>query len=379
MRKIIHFIQMFLPLLLLLMVGCEGSETPVNPPQDDNNKPVNPNGTIELTADRAIIEADGADAVRFTVRYVDTEGFTHNISDEAEIYCEGEGTPLDAPRFLTTAEGEFSFYAVYGLLLSQKVEVSAVKGLAQLPVDNRPESFDFHHRLLLVQHTGTECPNCPRMMNILKVLSEDEEYASRYHHVASHSYNYSDEAYSGAAALLSSTMNTDRYYPWLTFNLTTLYAHEKSAIEAYIDELHKEKADVGIAAATSLIGSKIYANIELKAAVEGQYRVGMWILEDNIFANQSGATSSWQNTHHNCLREMAGENKVERIYGHLVSDMESGETLNYAISTEVDPEWKIANCKVLILVTAANQAGEWELVNSTLCPMNGSVDYKYNE
>ena len=73
-----------------------------------------------------------------------------------------------------------------------------------LPADPKPASISFSHRILLVQHTGTYCPNCPRLMTSLKELALDETYAAKYHHVAAHSYNESgDLAYSEAAKNLS--------------------------------------------------------------------------------------------------------------------------------------------------------------------------------
>lgn len=43
-----------------------------------------------------------------------------------------------------------------------------------LPADPKPASISFSHRILLVQHTGTYCPNCPRLMTSLKELALDE-------------------------------------------------------------------------------------------------------------------------------------------------------------------------------------------------------------
>ena len=99
--------------------------------------------------------------------------------------------------------------------------------------------------MLLVQHTGNECPNCPRLMDVLRKLAGDEAYASKYLHVASHSYNDDDAAYSSAASTLSRALNLPGYYPWLTFNLTTNEALDLAEIKAGIDELHKDVADAG--------------------------------------------------------------------------------------------------------------------------------------
>ena len=68
--------------------------------------------------------------------------------------------------------------------------------LLELPADPQPQSTDFSHRIMLLQHTGTACPNCPRLMTSLREIAADPAYAAKYQHVASHSYNTDDPAYS---------------------------------------------------------------------------------------------------------------------------------------------------------------------------------------
>jgi hypothetical protein len=128
----------------------------------------------------------------------------------------------------------------------------------ELPADPEPGNTSFNHRILLLQHTGTYCSNCPNLMTSLKALSEMDEYTSKYQHVAAHSYNEDgDPAYSQAAANLSQAFCSG-YYPELTFNLTkenTGTSLAVSTITGIIDQLHKETADVGISAAAVLSGS----------------------------------------------------------------------------------------------------------------------------
>jgi hypothetical protein len=113
-------------------------------------------------------------------------------------------------------------------------------------------------------------------MTSLKALSEMDEYTSKYQHVAAHSYNEDgDPAYSQAAANLSQAFCSG-YYPELTFNLTkenTGTSLAVNTITGIIDQLHKDAADVGIAAATGLSGNAIGVNVQIKAAKAGQYRI----------------------------------------------------------------------------------------------------------
>lgn len=250
----------------------------------------------------------------------------------------------------------------------------------ELPADPEPGNTSFNHRILLLQHTGTYCSNCPNLMTSLKALSEMDEYASRYQHVAAHSYNETgDPAYSQAAANLSQAFCSG-YYPELTFNLTrenTGTSLAVSTITGIIDQLHKEAADVGIAAATGLSGSTIGVNVQIKAAKAGQYRIAVWVLEDGIRGKQEGASEDWMNTHGNAVRAMAGNTLNMRIYGEKMGELQVGQTAEKSFSVALDETWKVENCKVLVVVNAAGADGRYDLANCALCPIGGVVTYDY--
>ena len=144
---------------------------------------------------------------------------------------------LASPEFKTDEEGLYSFYAVNGFEISNTVTVRAVKGAQALPEDPNPSGTGFRHKMLLLQHTGTECPNCPKLMTQLRYLSEDENYNSLYHDVASHSYNSSDPAYTSDAASLSKNFEV-KYYPWLTYNLTATAELDYYNIKSSIDKIY---------------------------------------------------------------------------------------------------------------------------------------------
>ena len=252
--------------------------------------------------------------------------------------------------------------------------------IPELPADPAPDNTSFNHRILLLQHTGTYCSNCPNLMTSLKALSEMEEYASKYQHVAAHSYNEEgDPAYSQAASNLSQAFCSG-YYPELTFNLTkenTGTSLAVNTITGIIDQLHKDAADVGIAAATGLSGNAIGVNVQIKAAKAGQYRIAAWVLEDSIRGRQEGATDDWMNTHGNAVRAMAGNTLNMRIYGEKMGELQVGQTAEKSFSVALDEAWKAENCKVLVVVNAAGQDGRYDLANCIICPIGGTVTYDY--
>ena len=357
---------------LAFLAGCAG--------QDGEDKaPVIP-GTIELISDFDQMRSDGTDAVTFTVNVTDADGEVHDVTGHAEIYLEYDKAPLSSNVFVTEEEGEYVFYAVYGLSVSEDVVITAINDVPELPADPQESSTSFHHRMLLVQHTGATCSNCPRMMESLRTLSQDESYNSLYHHVASHSYNggEADAAYSEAARDLSMAYNLTGLYPMLTFNLTsTSVGTDLQEIKAQIDALKKDKADVGIAAAASLSGDDVLVNVEVKAAKANSYRVAAWLLEDGIYSLQSGMSESWHNTHDNALRYAAGKSSQLSFVGDKLGEVAAGQKAGKVFVLPVEDEWVADNCEVLILVTAADENGNYDVVNCALCQVGETVTYDY--
>ena len=245
-----------------------------------------------------------------------------------------------------------------------------------LPADPQPDNISFNHTIMLLQHTGTACPNCPRLMVSLKELSTDAEYADKYQHVASHSYNTDDPAYSKAASQIS---GQSRAYPDLSFNLGAESTGNDTSIptiKRYIDQLHKKSADVGISAAAGLSGNTVTVNVQIKAAVDNNYRITAWLLEDGIEAEQDGATAEWMHTHENALRAFSGTSLNMGVYGERLGDLKAGQTAEKVLTIAVEEGWKAENCKVLVIANASVE-GRYDLANCIICPIGGTVSYDY--
>lgn len=245
-----------------------------------------------------------------------------------------------------------------------------------LPADPQPDNTSFDHRIMLLQHTGTACPNCPCLMVSLRELASDKDYADKYQHVASHSYNTDDPAYSKAASQIS---GQSRAYPDLSFNLgaeSTGNDTSLPTIKRYIDYLHKDAADVGIAASAALKGNIVTVNVQIKAAVDNNYRVTAWLLEDDIEAQQDGATEEWMHTHENALRAFSGTSLNMGVYGERLGDLRAGETAEKVLTITVEDGWKAENSKVLVIANSSVE-GRYDLANCAICPIGGSVSYDY--
>lgn len=248
----------------------------------------------------------------------------------------------------------------------------------EIPADPQENNTSFSHRLVLIQHTGTYCPNCPAMTTTLKGLASDQEYNGLYNHVASHSYNeVGDAAYSEAAKSLSNLFCSGNY-PEATFNLTTKRSGPSaSELKQAIGSLSEEHASAGIAAAAEASDDAIGVTVEVKAAEEGDYRAAVWLLEDKVYSKQEGATEEWQNTHDNALRLMAGKGNA-RIYGEKLGTLKAKQKAGKSFALNLEDGWNINNCKVLVIVTKADAEGSYDVANSAICRIGDKVSYDYN-
>ncbi len=344
-----------------LAVGCGGD----NPENVDK-----PKGGATLKADVQSVEVNNP--ITFTVTAEDGT----DITAEATIYDKTHDFQAVTNPFTPTEDGKYEFYAVAGNAITETIEVVVLPSIPALPADTNEASTEFKHRILLVDHTGNTCGYCPKMMLALKEVSETGDYHSKYYEAMSHSYASSDPATSASANAISSYFGVTSY-PTLTYNFaySTSSSYNAEHIKSQIDAQWKESADAGIAASASLATSSVVVNAEVKAAVENEYRITAWLLEDGIVANQTNGTEEWMNTHNNAIRQAV---KTNPISGMELGTIKAGEKASLAMSLEItSSKWVRDNLKVMVIASAKNANGKFEVVNVAICPVDGSVTYDY--
>ena len=350
-----------LALAALAFIGC-GEETPQG---------VVPTGDAVLTANNNSVEVNTP--IEFTVTSADGT----DLTAQATIYDKSHDYVVVENPFTPTMDGEYEFYAVAGKIITPSIKVNVVPTVPALPEDEQPENTVFNHRLLLVDHTGNTCGFCPQMMLALKEVAETGDYHSKYYEAMAHSYAASDPAYSAAAAAISSHHGVNNY-PTLTYNFFHDTASDRNAahIMGQIDALWKaEGADAGIAAAATIASTSVVVNTEVKAAVANDYRITAWLLEDGIEASQLNATQDWMNIHNNAIRQRVD---CESLSGVDLGAIAIGETKSTALTLKiVGNKWVRENLKVMVIVSAKNAKGKFDVVNVTICPMNDVVTYDY--
>ena len=351
-----------LALAALAIVACE----PITGGDD-----VKPTGKAVLTANNNSVEVNTP--IEFTVTTTDGT----DLTTEATIYDKSHDYVVVSNPFIPTVDGDYEFYAVVGDIITSSIKVSVVPTIPALPEDGQPANTSFNHRILLVDHTGNTCGYCPKMMQALKTVAETGDYHSKYYEAMAHTYSSSDPAYSGAANVVSSHHGVIQY-PTLTYNFyhSTTSSYNDAHIMSQIDALWKaEGADAGIAAAATLASTSVIVNTEVKAAVENEYRITAWLLEDGIYAKQTNASEEWMNTHDNAIRQRVTSDDIS---GLDLGTIAAGQTVSTALTLKiVGNKWVRENLKVMIIVSAKNDKGKFEVANVAICPMNDVVTYDY--
>lgn len=371
MKKILSGIVIFMSAIFLM--SCDGQGSADNAVQA---------GSITLSLDKTFILADASDCINIKVLQTLEDGTLKDVTKDADIYVNNSSEPLHSSVFSVTTPGTFTFYAAYDINISEEETVYAYAQLPEAPADTNPSATEFKHRLLLLQHTGTACVNCPRMMTSLRELSGDEAYNTAYTHVACHSYidpSIEDPCWSKAASDFSRIYNPDDRYPVLTFNFTKEDAGTAiEEIKGKIDALRKESCNVGISATALASDGDLLIDVNVKVAAPGEYRLGVWLLEDDIYGIQSGATEAWHNTHENALRAMLTNESSKTIFvGETMEALRSSNTASRTFRICPESNWEKENCKFMVFVTAPNANGDFDLANSVVCHIGESVNFDY--
>ena len=319
--------------------------------------------------------------VEFIVTVADED-----VTTEATIYDYYTKQEVSNP-YTTTAEGECIFSAKHNNNESKILTINVIPaGSPVLPVDSDPDNYTFKYRMLLIDHTGTDCGYCPYMMDSLKTLSENSTYNDCYNIAMAHSYNTSDPAYSLPAKTLyyyyDRTLGVVTGYPTLTYN----YCYNDSAgfnlnyIYQHLDKLKKESQNAAVAVATKVQDKEVMVNVAIKSAEARSYKINIFLLEDNIYGNQYNGWESWMHYHNNAIRASYATLDYTNISGAEWGYVAENSTASKIFRiTDLNDKWVRANLKVLVVIAAQDPdyGNKYEVVNTAMCPINGSIGFEY--
>ncbi len=352
----------------LAFVGCD-EKTP------DQKEPLpTPTGDIKLAADKTAVEI--GETVTFTV----TDAENQDVTSQALIYDENFNEVGSEVTF--NESGSYSFFATVGSANSNYVSVVVMAEVPEVPEDPQPENFTFNHRAVVIDQTGVNCGYCPNATDQLKTL-ENTEWHQYYNEVTCHAGSYAggDPGNSAAANALNQFQSSMiSGYPCILVNFYGKpygygYTDIISVLQTYVQ---KDGVDVGISLAVTGDESCVYAAAQVKSGVAQEYKVTAWLLESNIYSpNQSGATKDYHKIYNNALRNMSHEYSKTNVQGDSHT-FEANEVKDLAFELEmISNKWKLENMSVLVIVSAKDANGRWEVANSAVCKINEAKEFEY--
>ena len=333
-----------------------------------------PQGSITLKADKTVVEL--GESVKFTV--TDSEG--QDVTAAASIYDQN----LDkvSNPYTPAASGSYTFNATIGPESSNNVTITVMAEMPEIPTDPEPENLAFNHRAIVIDHTGVNCGYCPMMTESLLLL-EKTEWHKHYNEVTCHAGSMaSGDPGNSAAANALNEMQKPNGYPNVKINF---YGTEvgnyggQTTTNYIIAELKKyikpEGADAGITLAVAGDNTTIYCAAQVKAAVAKEYKVVAWLLESGIYSpNQNGATKDYHKIYNYALRNISGQYSKANVAGESIGVLEAGKTHDCALQLPItSTKWNWEKMGVLVIVSAKDAQGRWEVVNSAYC----SLEDKY--
>lgn len=338
--------------------------------------------TPVLTANSTTIRC--GETITFSVSYAEED-----VTTEATIYDYYTKTEVTNPYTPSEAD-ERVFYAMYNNRQSKVLTVNVIPEYTpDLPADAQPESYDFNQRMLIVDHTGVGCGYCPNMKSVLKSLEEDADYGHKFNIVYAYSFNQSEICYSSASKtfwsyykdVCSSSYMPLTGYPSATFNYCRNFAAAPGNMKTKIDEYWDATPSASVALAATIKDGKYVVNVEVKSAEAQNIHLALWVLEDEIYAKQSGGTAEWMNNHHSVLRDcLTGASKSD-ISGIDFGYIQANSTMSrvYQFDLFEATAWNSANFKLIAVISSPNDEfdNRYEVIDTAMCDIDGTAAHEY--
>ena len=335
---------------------------------------------VTLRVDRAVVKS--GETVTFTVIYEEED-----VTADATIHANYTNEEVANP-YTTTESGELSFYAKYNGIKSKICSVTVTPAYApEFPEDANPESFDFNQRMLIVDHTGLGCAYCPGVKQAIHDTQEKAQYKDKFNVVYAYTFSSNEVCYSSAARTLwnyyvgvCSTGDKLTGYPSFTTNYCFNYTG-KYQLEQRIDDLWEENPAASIAYAAEIVDDKIVVSASVKSSVAQNYKLSLWVLEDDIYAKQTNASAEWMHTHSSVMRDAPTGVSNTDISGIDFGYIEAGAMLSRILEYDLfcANSWKKENFKLIAVLSAPSEqyGGKYEVVTTAICEFGSSVGFDY--
>ncbi len=336
-------------------------------------------GELMILTDKDVIQSNGQDAATIRVMLGDKD-----VTSEAAIYDDkDEEVKLVDGKFTASKDGEYNFWATYGTYSTYDKDADnngfmTIKAISKtVPAaveDPDPSNKSFVHRAFLVQYTGNTCGWCPFIIKILKELMADNTIPDKAVLAAVHSFNNADPAYIAAPKVSN--------YPYMHINFAEGFSSDtgnSSPLYSLVNGYAATDAKAGISVNPKLYeDGTLVVRVSVKAAVDGNFRVGAWLLEDDIFSQQAdntGLADATYNRHENCVRIV--DSRYDGSWcGKSLGEIKAGATAEKTFVMNLKSKWKVENLHLAVIVSSEGEKG-FTVCNAVDVPIDAPTPFDY--
>lgn len=318
---------------------------------DDNEE-----AGLRLEADKESILADGRDQVKFKVFADGAE-----VTADAVVKEQVSGEVLVNGLFVTSVAGSYTFVAEYAGAKSEPVTVRAEKGEG------------FKKNVLVMKFTAIGCYACPQSEKAIRQAEKDAP--GKVHPISIY----------GTLGQMKEFM-IDEYinsfkkyfafseYPTVIIDHADRWNYGNGISDMVFEKALKAKADAGIAIATSWTGNELNVEVKIRGGKTLDYATNLVvaILENDLYAEQTGALTEEDNYHHHVVRhyltDLYGE-EYKIAKGTIGADKDYTQTFRWTPSVE----FKKDNLEVMVYLLKSSGKSA---VNCQTVTAGNRVDYE---
>lgn len=260
----------------------------------------------------------------------------------------------------------------------------------QNPVSGVDFTAEFFRYSIGLRFTATWCGYCPMMGEAF--ANADNTNEGRFIPLSLHA------ASSQGGLAFNGTSTLENYYKITGY--PSGFVNDIAQVENYpvatttnilnglVDEATESyKAKTAIAATSSLSGNVVTIDVQLASKeTRNDYTINVWVVEDGIVYPQSSGGSNY--VHNYVVRQ----NITQNIKGDEVGDVDEGTIKDLQFEAELSNKIQdINNCYIVVFVkykgepsvkkVANAKYGKYGTIidNGTTLPLDGSVDFRYEE
>lgn len=339
--------------------------------------------TLEVTADKESIVADGTDVVSFTVLKDGEEDITE--VEGVQVCMEGEGGVClvntgNGFNYSTEEHGEYKFYATYKDVKSPLITVTAAKAPVNVGEATLSTTRTLHKNVSFFIYTATWCGPCWYYKGYMKNVIA--KYGDNITTVSIHGHSSDKIDNSNIHLTLESQMKagTDLFIGGFPTSICefreTLGDTGKIPTQAQTEAAYNKyvayPAKTGIKVESAINDDKVEATVTVGAQVADTYYVGIMLIEDHVIAYQANGGNEYDHT--NVFRKMGSAN----ILGDELGAIAAGEEKTKTYSIPVEYKYNTDNLYLLVYTLYKDsETDKFVVANSVKAAVYGNAGYIY--